>query len=167
MTNTPGEGQTPQDPYSGQSGYGEAQNAPAQDQPGHDQPGYWEQQGSPSQQPGQSPYGQPPYGQGPGYPAQPAQPAPQYAPDHPKATTALVLGILGVVLCQVLGPFAWWMGKRTVREIDASNGMVGGRGAANAGYILGVIGTVLLALSVLAAILVLGLFVLTTLSSVN
>jgi len=73
----------------------------------------------------------------------------QYAPDHPKATTSLVLGILGVVLCQVLGPFAWSMGKKTLNEIDASQGRLGGRGAAQAGYILGIVGTVLLALSVL------------------
>ena len=38
------------------------------------------------------------------------------------------------------------MGKRTVDEIDASNGQLGGRGSAQAGYILGLIGTILLGL---------------------
>jgi uncharacterized membrane protein YjgN (DUF898 family) len=67
-------------------------------------------------------------------------------PDHPKATTSLVLGILGVVLCQVLSPFAWVTGKRTLAEIDASQGRLGGRGQAQTGYVLGIVGTVLLGL---------------------
>ena len=127
MTNPPGEGQPPQEPPRDQ-----------------EQPGYWQQQA-------QQPYGQPPM---PGYGAPPAaygQPgyAPMaYAPDHPRATTSLVLGILGVVLCQILAPFAWSIGKKTVTEIDASHGAVGGRGAAQAGYIMGIVGTVLLVVAV-------------------
>ena len=74
------------------------------------------------------------------------------APEHPKATTSMVLGILGVVLCQVIAPFAWVMGKRTVAEIDASGGRLAGRGQAQAGYILGIIGTVLLIVSVVFVI---------------
>lgn len=150
MTNTPGDGQTPEDPTSGQ---------PAQNQPGQDQPGYWQQQSQ--QQPQQPAYGQP--GQQPyGYPAQAPM---QYAPDHPQATTSLVLGILGIVLCGVLAPFAWSMGKKAVAEIDASNGTVGGRGAANAGYILGVIGTIILGLGVLFAIAAFGLLGIAAVSS--
>ena len=100
-------------------------------------------------------YGQPPPGYGPpppGYGPPPpgyGPPPPGYgygAPDHPKATTSLVLGILGVVLCQVISPFAWVTGKRTLNEIDASQGQWGGRGQAQAGYILGIVGTVLLGL---------------------
>ena len=64
-----------------------------------------------------------------------------------------LLGILGVVLCQVLGPFAWVIGKRTLGEIDASHGRLGGRGQAQAGYVLGIVGTVLLVLSVLAILI--------------
>lgn len=121
MTNPPGEGQPPSDPS----------RDPHHDQ---EQQGYWQQQGQ------QQPYGQPP-----GYP--PQGPV-VYAPEHPKATTSLVLGILGVVLCQIVAPFAWSMGKKTVAEIDSSNGMVGGRGSAQAGYILGIVGTVLLIVGV-------------------
>ena len=101
----------------------------------------WRDEGEPTQpeQPGQ------PYPPGP--PGYPMQGPVQYAPDHPRATTSLVLGILGIVPCQLLAPFAWWIGKKTLDEIDASQGRVGGRGAAQAGYILGIVGTVLLALS--------------------
>jgi hypothetical protein len=67
--------------------------------------------------------------------------------NHPKAVTSLVLGIVGVVCCSIAAPFAWSIGKKTVNEIDASGGQMGGRGQAQAGYILGIIGTVLLAIS--------------------
>jgi hypothetical protein len=80
-------------------------------------------------------------------PYDPSAPGPHaqgFRGEHPRATTALVLGILGLVLCQVLSPFAWLVGGRAVREIDASRGALGGRGSANAGRILGIIGTVLL-----------------------
>ncbi|CAN5500579.1 hypothetical protein BH10ACT10_BH10ACT10_29440 [soil metagenome] len=132
MTNAPGDGQPPQDP---------------------DQPGYWEQQQSQQpyqQQPppgyGQPPYQQPmPYGQPPGYQV-------RLAPEHPQATTSLVLGIIGLVVCSVVAPFAWRLGKRTLDEIDASQGQVGGRGAAQAGYVLGIIGTVVLGLALLVIV---------------
>ena len=144
MTNPPGDGPTP------------PEEPREQPQPGSGQP-------SGGQQPGGQVPGQPPGGQAPGQPgwweqqAQQQPPYPQYyphapiqyAPDHPKATTSLVLGILGVVLCQVVAPFAWVIGKRTLDEIDASQGRVGGRGAAQAGYILGIIGTVLLGLGLI------------------
>ncbi|WP_040799421.1 hypothetical protein [Nocardia higoensis] len=75
-----------------------------------------------------------------------------YPQDHPQATTVLVLGILGLVLCQLCAPFAWYMGSRVQKEIEASGGMTGGLGSAKAGYICGIIGTVLLLLYVLAAV---------------
>jgi hypothetical protein len=117
-----------------------------------------------SEQPPNPPYGEPqnPYGQGgqpdpyaqggQGYPHAPyggygAPPA-----DHPQATTVLVLGIISLVLCQILGPFAWVMGNRVVREIDAAGGTVGGRSTANAGRICGIIATALFGLGVLLLI---------------
>ncbi len=72
---------------------------------------------------------------------------------------ALVLGILGVVTCQVVAPFALVVGRNTMKEIDASQGSLGGRGMAQAGYILGIIGTVFLAL------LLVGLVILITASA--
>jgi hypothetical protein len=155
MTNTPGEGQEPEDQPHDQP----------HDQPGRDQ-GYWEQQpqqpyGQQPQQPyGQQPYGQPPYGQPP-YGQPPYGQAPMgYPPDHPRATTVLVLGILGLVVCGIIAPFAWVMGRSTLAEIDSSRGALGGRGAANAGYILGIVGTVLLGLAALMVILFAGIAVL-------
>jgi hypothetical protein len=96
-------------------------------------------------------YGTPPPPPGYGAPTYGAVP-----PQHRQAVTVLVLGILGLALCQVLGIPAWIMGNRVVREIDASGGAVGGRGLAQAGRICGIIATVFLALALL---LVLGIAV--------
>jgi Domain of unknown function (DUF4190) len=106
----------------------------------------------PSGQYGQPPYGQPAYGQSP-YGQSPMG----YAPDHPKATTALVLGILGLVVCGLIAPFAWRIGRRTLDEIDGSHGQLGGRGTAQAGYVLGIIGTVVLLLGLLGGLLLVAL----------
>src|SRR5688572_27935872 len=79
----------------------------------------------PGQPPGQPPYGQPPNPQVP-YGAPPPTYGP-IVPDHPQATTVLILGIVGIVVCGVAAPFAWVMGNRVIREIDASGGTLGGR----------------------------------------
>ncbi|NRQ49656.1 hypothetical protein [Aeromicrobium stalagmiti] len=112
------------------------------------------------------------YGYPPGYPPQPGSYPPGYppppgygypaygpqAPKHPQATTAMVLGIVGVgggMLCYglplLVAPFAWFQGRRAMRDIDASQGQLSGRSEAKAGFVLGIIGTVLLTL-VLAVI---------------
>src|SRR5690606_3398997 len=95
------------------------------------------------------------------YPPQYGNPYSPYGPpqDHPQATTVLVLGILGLVLCQLCAPFAWFMGARVQKEIEASGGTMGGQGAAKAGYICGIIGTVLLLLYVLAMVVVVVLMI--------
>ena len=88
------------------------------------------------------------------------QPPPGYGdyrplpPHHPRATTVLVLGILGLVVCGLIGPFAWSMGNGVVREIDESGGRWGGRTEANVGRILGIVATVLLVLSVAFVVMV-------------
>jgi hypothetical protein len=89
----------------------------------------------------------------------PAPPPPYGQPqqDHPQATTILILGICALVLCQILGPFAWSMGNRALREIDASQGSaspLGGRDTVNVGRILGMVSTILLALAIVVLLLV-------------
>lgn len=76
-------------------------------------------------------------------------------PEQSQATTALVLGILGFVLCGVLAPFAWSMGAKELKAIDDGMRDPANRGTANAGKILGIIGSVFLALAVVAIVLVL------------
>lgn len=99
-----------------------------------------------------------------------AQPGPnQMYPEQSQATTALVLGILGLVLCQILAPFAWYIGNKEVDAIDAGRRPPENRGTGNAGRILGIIGSVLLILGLLvgALILFLGIFGVVTSTSTS
>jgi hypothetical protein len=64
----------------------------------------------------------------------------------------LILGILSVLCCAILGPIAFFIGNGSLNRIRASGGTLGGAGLAQAGRILGIIGTVFLALGVLYAI---------------
>ena len=76
-----------------------------------------------------------------------------YRQDHPRAVVALVLAIIGVVTCQVASPFALVLGRNAMKDIDASEGRLGGRGMAQAGFILGIIGTVILGLVVIGLLI--------------
>lgn len=64
----------------------------------------------------------------------------------PGGVAALVLGVLGIVLCPLCGPFAWSLGRKGELAADASGGALGGRGLATAGKVLGMIGTFFLLL---------------------
>lgn len=64
-----------------------------------------------------------------------------------KGTTILVLGILSIVCCQLLGPVAFIMGNNALAAYGASD--PGDRQLVVIGRILGIIGTVLLVLSLL------------------
>ena len=104
-------------------------------QPPSDQPSGWQ---PPAGEPTPPPPGswpppqqqqQPPWGPGP--------------PTNSKATTSLVLGICGVLLCPlILSVPALVLGYQARSEIDRSNGASGGRGLAVAGIVLGWIGLV-------------------------
>ena len=153
-------GETP-NPY----GQAEPSSYGQSEQPGWGQPQQPAYGQDPYSQPDQSGYGQPGYGQ-PGY-GQPAYGAPTYGgpglPSHPSSTTALVLGLValgGIMLCGgitlPLSPFAWWLGGKAVKEIDANPGAYSGRDQAQAGRIMGIVGTVLLVLGILAMILFFG-----------
>ncbi|MGI5291632.1 DUF4190 domain-containing protein [Nonomuraea polychroma] len=66
---------------------------------------------------------------------------------HPNGTAILVLGILSLVVCSFLGPFAWSMGTKALREIDQSGYLYENRGHIQAGRICGIISSVLLMLT--------------------
>jgi hypothetical protein len=77
--------------------------------------------------------------------------------DHPQGTTILVLGIASIVCCGLLGPVAWIMGNKAIQEIDARPGQYSNRGVVQAGRIIGIIATVLLAITVVGWILLIAL----------
>ncbi|MEO0414323.1 MAG: DUF4190 domain-containing protein [Verrucomicrobiota bacterium] len=66
-----------------------------------------------------------------------------------RGTTVLVLGILSLVVCPILGPFAWKMGNTDLAKISAGQMDPAGRDTTNAGKICGLIGTILLILGVI------------------
>lgn len=68
------------------------------------------------------------------------------APKHPDTTSVLVLGILGLVLCQFLGPFAWIKGNKALAEIRSNPGRWSGESEVNIGRILGIVASVFLIL---------------------
>jgi hypothetical protein len=134
----------PQNPYAQPPGSSGGYTPPPNPYP---QPGPYDQFSTPG------PYGAPAAGYG-------------YSgvlPDHPSAGLAMGLGIaglVGLVICQlllVLSPFAWYLGGKAVKEIDREPGRYGGRDRAQAGRIMGIIGTVFLVLAVIALIVVISL----------
>jgi hypothetical protein len=135
----------PQNPYASgpQQPYGAPQSPYAPPPNPYPQPGSFDQYATPQ-----------PYA--PGYPPAYGMPA----QDHPSSGLALGLGItglVGIVFCQLLlfaAPFAWVIGGRAVREIDAQPGRYGGRDKAQAGRVMGIIGTVVLALGLLAIVVI-------------
>ena len=88
----------------------------------------------------------------PSAPVPPSGVAAGMYPEQSQATMILVLGILSIVFCQVLGPFAWVMGNKELEAIDAGRRPPENRSNANAGRITGIIGTVLLGLGLLVVV---------------
>jgi hypothetical protein len=66
-----------------------------------------------------------------------------------RGAVVLVFGILGLIVCGVLGIFAWVMGKRDLALINRGLMDRDGEGLTRAGYILGIIGTILFMIQLL------------------
>jgi hypothetical protein len=93
--------------------------------------------------------------------ARPSAPYPAYGQpygqrwEHPNGTTILVLGILSLVTsCFILGPIAWSMGNRAIREMDANPGAWSNRGNVNAGRICGIISSCIAGLGAMVVLMV-------------
>lgn len=99
---------------------------------GYNQPGSYNQPVDPNQ----GGYGQNPYGQS--YPAYGMGPQP-----HPQGTTVLVLGIVGLVVCFIVGIFGLIQGNKALKEIDANPAAYNNRQSVVIGRILSIIGIVL------------------------
>jgi hypothetical protein len=66
----------------------------------------------------------------------------------------LILGILGIVMCQLFSPVAWIMGSQDLAAMRAGRMDPEGEGTTRAGQILGIIGTILLVVCVLGMCLI-------------
>ena len=65
------------------------------------------------------------------------------------STLILVLGIVGLLCCNLLGPIVWYMGKQELQGIAEGRIAAANEGTAKAGMILGMIGTALLVFGIL------------------
>jgi hypothetical protein len=88
--------------------------------------------------------------------------SPQFPTDHgypepSQATTALVLGILGIPV-QIIGPIAWAVASREIAAIHEGRRDPEGLQLATTARILGIIGTVLLVAGLVVAIVILAFF---------
>jgi hypothetical protein len=63
------------------------------------------------------------------------------------AGTILVLGICSIVVCGLLGPVAWSMGKEELGRIDRGELPATERSMVQAGYVCGIVGTCFVALA--------------------
>lgn len=89
-------------------------------------------------------------------------------PEPSQATTALVLGILGIVCCAPLAIVAWIMANNELEGIRAGLRNPENEGTANASRILGIVGTALLGIGLIVLILgFIGLFALPFISEVG
>ena len=70
---------------------------------------------------------------------------PLSAPASLRSVASLALGILGLAACGIFSPFAWYYGWRELADIRLRRASGGGEALARAGYVLGIVGTVLLA----------------------
>ena len=77
-----------------------------------------------------------------------------------RGAMVLVLGILSIVFCAIMGPFAWMMGKGDLAKIDAGQMDREGRGLTQAGMICGIVGTAFLALWILSIVFYILIFIL-------
>ena len=99
------------------------------------------------------------------YPAGAQQPPVYVLPDHPKATAALVVGLVSVagmfflVLPVLASPVAWVLGAQARRAIRRAPQQWGGESKATAGMVLGIIGTVLLLVGLLVVVIVIAALV--------
>lgn len=79
-------------------------------------------------------------------------------PDHDlephRGPLILTLGLLGLLLCPLLGPIAWILGRAELESIRAGWRDPQGRSLAQAGMVCGIVGTASLVLVLFSALLV-------------
>lgn len=85
-------------------------------------------------------------GQGSAAPSPSPQPPPGgFGGTTGRATTALLLSILGLLCCPLTSPVAWVLGAQELGAIRRGESSPSNQAAAQVGLVLGVLGTALLA----------------------
>jgi hypothetical protein len=78
--------------------------------------------------------------------------------EHPRASSALIAGFLGLGCCGICAPIAWVISRKALNDINRSGGCLSGRVQATVGLVLGIVGTILMVAEALmfAGILIVG-----------
>lgn len=91
---------------------------------------------------------------GDGMPRPPAPQLSNYRPAYPEesqAVLALVLSVVGLAVCGgLLCPIGWYLANREIAAIDSGRRDPSKRDTAQAGKVVGIIGTALVALAIVA-----------------
>ncbi len=95
----------------------------------------------------------------------PISPPPMQDKASSQATTALIVGIVAIVCCQLAAPFAWYLGNKELQLIAAGQSSPAGQGTAQAGKILGMVGSALLILGAVWIIFFGGMAIISGLSA--
>jgi hypothetical protein len=74
-----------------------------------------------------------------------------------RGTLILVLGIMGLAVCALCGVAAWIMGGHDLKEIKAGRMDPAGKDQTQIGYILGIVSTAILAITLLMLCVLFGL----------
>lgn len=82
--------------------------------------------------------------------------APAGLVEHPKASTVLAFGVIGLVAFAPLAIAAWVIGARASREVREQPGVFQSGGSLQTGYILGIVGTIVWVLGLIFLILFYG-----------
>lgn len=79
-----------------------------------------------------------------------------------RGTTVLVLGILGIVVCQICGIIAWVMANKDIPKMQAGTMDPEGLSQTNAGKVCGIISVILLIIGLIITavylVLMVGIF---------
>ena len=75
-----------------------------------------------------------------------------YVEPH-RGTTVLVLGLLALLICGLLGPVAWAMGSTDLKKMSAGQMDPSGRGETQAGYVCGIVATILMGIGLVFVVL--------------
>ena len=75
-------------------------------------------------------------------------------PEKSQASTALVLGILGIVCCGPLAVVAWIMANKELEGMASGSRNPQNEGTAKAAKVVGIVGTVLLGIGIIALLTV-------------
>jgi hypothetical protein len=77
---------------------------------------------------------------------------PRYHRPH-RGGTILTYGIVGIACCIILAPVAWAMGQADLQQIRDGRMDPAGRGLTQAGMVLGIIGSIILAIQIVFGVL--------------